>query len=89
MSGKSIILSILSVLLFVGVVFATVFMFKTSILLGILGIVLLIIPEIVRRKALSKSSGFLDKILAKFVVPVLFVVLTFIAIMAIGFWIDL
>lgn len=88
MSGKSILYSILSILLFVGVVFAIVFLFKFHFLLGIAGFVLLIIPELVRRKAISASYGFFDKLIAKFVVPVLFVAGAFLAIMAIGFWIQ-
>ena len=87
MNGKSILMSIFSVLLFVGVVLATVFLAKTNILLLIIGIVLLIIPEVMRRKALDQASGIIDNIVAKYIVPVLFVVLGFLAIMSIALWI--
>ena len=89
MSGKSIVQSIISVLLFCATIVAIVFLFKTSILLGIAGIVLLIIPELIRRKALSNASGLIDKLIAKFIVPVLFLVLAFVSIMAAWFWIQL
>lgn len=89
MSGKSIVQSIISVLLFCAVIVATVFLFKTSIPLGFIGIVMLVIPEIVRRKALSNATGIIDKLIAKFIVPILFLVLAFVSIMAIGFWIQL
>ena len=89
MNGKSVFLSFLSVVLFVGVVFAIVFLFKFMIIAGIAGIVLLIIPVIVQRKALDASTGILDKLIAKFIVPALFVVGAFLAIMGIAFWIQL
>lgn len=89
MSGKSILCSIFSVLLFVAVVFAIVFLFKSFGIAGIVGFVLLIFPEMLRRKAVSKSNGFLDRVLAKFVVPALFLAGAFLAIMAIGFWIQM
>lgn len=89
MNKKSILLSIFSVLLFIVVVFAIVFLFKFMIIAGIAGIVLLIFPAILQRKALSEATGIIDKLIAKFIVPVLFVVLAFLAIMAIGFWIQL
>lgn len=89
MSGKSIFLSFLSVILFVGAVFAIVFLFKFTIIAGIAGVVLLIIPVAVQRKALSASTGILDRLIAKFLVPALFVAGTFLAIMGIAFWINL
>lgn len=89
MSGKSIILSILSVLLFIVMVFAIVFLFKFSIIAGIAGFVLLIFPVTLQRKALSEASGIIDKMIAKFIVPILFLVLSFLAIMGVAFWIKL
>lgn len=89
MNGKSILLSVLSVILFIAVVFAIVFLFKFNIIMGIAGFVLMIIPAIFQRKALQAASGFLDKLIAKFIVPILFVVLGFLSIMAIAFWIQL
>ena len=89
MSGKSIILSILSVLLFIVMVFAIVFLFKFTIIAGIAGFVLLIFPVMLQRKALSEASGIIDKMIAKFIVPILFLVLSFLAIMSVAFWIKL
>ena len=89
MSGKSIILSILSVLLFIVMVFAIVFLFKFTIIAGIAGFVLLIFPVMLQRKALSEASGIIDKMIAKFIVPILFLVLSFLAIMGVAFWIKL
>ena len=89
MSWKSVVLSVLSILLFVGVVFTIVFFFKLFWIAGIAGIVLMIFPEILRRKASSEASGVVDKVIAKFVVRVLFVILALLSILAIGFWIRL
>ena len=89
MSGKSIILSILSVLLFIVMVFAIVFLFKFAIIAGIAGFVLLIFPVMLQRKALSEASGIIDKMIAKFIVPILFLILSFLAIMGVAFWIKL
>ena len=89
MSLKSIIYSIISVLFFGAVIVGIVFLFKFSIIAGIAGIVLLIFPAMLQRKALHEAEGIIDKFIAKFVVPVLFVVLGFLSIMAIGFWITL
>lgn len=88
MNKKSILFSILSIVLFILIVFATVALFKMNLLLGILGIVMLIFPAILQRKALDEAEGLLDKLLAKYIVPVLIVVLGFLAIMSVGFWIQ-
>ena len=88
MSGKSILLSILSVVLFIGVVFVIAFAFSVNFLFGILAIILMIIPAALQRKALSASCGIIDRLIAKFIVPILFVVIAFIAIFGIAFWMD-
>lgn len=75
MSLKTIIYSILSVLLFWGFLIVTLVLFGFNVVLGIIGIVLtLTIPPILMRRALSSSNGILDKIIAKFVVPILYLV---------------
>lgn len=89
MSGKSILLSILSVLLFVGVVFVIAFAFSFNILIGFASIVLLILPVLLQRKALDKASGIIDKLIAKFIVPVIFVLGALGAIFGIAFWLNL
>ena len=89
MSGKSIFLSVLSAILFGGMVFLIVYMFKFYLVAGIAGILLLAIPEIVRRKALDAADGVIDKLLAKYIVPVLFVLMTLASILGVGFWLNL
>lgn len=87
MSWKSVRLSIYSLLLFIGAVLGIIFLFKFNILLGFAGIVLLIIPAILQRKALDAADGIVDKVIAKFIVPTLFLIITFLAIMSIALWI--
>ena len=75
MSGKSIMLSVLSVLLFVGLLVATIFLFRIEWIVGVAGIVVMVfVPPIVVRKAYTAASGILDRLIAKFIVPVLFLV---------------
>lgn len=75
MSGKSLLLSILSVLLFWGLLAVTVFLFSIYWILGILGIVMvLVIPAILVRKAIISANGILDKLIAKYVVPALMLI---------------
>ena len=88
MSWKSIRFSIYSIVLFAGVVLGIIFLFKFHFLMGIAGVVLLLIPAKLQRIALDESSGKIDKILAKYVVPAIAVVLTILAIMSIALWIK-
>ena len=75
MSFKSIFLSILTVILFWGLAILTVFLFGVELIAGIAGLVVtLVIPPIVMRKAIGAANGFLDRLFAKFVVPVLVLV---------------
>ena len=75
MSGKSLLFSILSVLLFWGLLAVTVFLFAIYWILGILGIVMvLVIPAILVRKAIKSANGILDKLIAKYVVPALMLI---------------
>ena len=72
MSIKSIIYSILSVLLFYGFLALTVFLFAFYWVLGLIGIAaVLIVPFIFTKKAIVSAVGFIDKLIAKFFVPVL------------------
>ena len=89
MSGKSIRFSIYSIILFAAILVGIIFLFKFHFLVGIAGVVLLIFPVKLQRIALDESSGTLDKIIAKYVVPILAVVITFFAIMSIALWIKL
>ena len=88
MSIKSILLSILSIVLFVAVVFGIVLLIKTQFLFAIFGLFLFIIPVIVRAKAIDAASGKIDHAIAKFGVPAISVAIGFIAIMAVAFWIQ-
>ena len=75
MSIKSIILSILSVLLFYGLLAVTVILFSIYWLLGILGIVIiLVVTPILVRKAIAEANGFIDKLIAKYIVAVLMLI---------------
>ncbi|MBO4569692.1 MAG: hypothetical protein J5689_00545 [Clostridia bacterium] len=71
MSVKSILLSLLSLVLFLGFIIGIVFLFKTQFILGFIGIFLEIIPIKIHQKAVDEANGGIDKIFAKYVVPVL------------------
>ena len=89
MSGKSIRFSIYSIVTFAALLVGIVFLFKFNILIGFAGIVLLLIPAKLQRVALEESSGTFDKVLAKYIVPVLAVAITVLAIMSVALWIKL
>ena len=76
MSLKSIIFSILTVLLFYGLLAVTVFiLFSIFWLLGIVGIVVtLAVTSAFGRKAIVSSDGIIDGLVAKIIVPVLILV---------------
>ena len=88
MSGKSIFLSFLAIILFAGVIFALVMLIKTQPLLALPGLLLFIIPVALRNKAMDASKGKMDELLAKYLVPILSVIIGFVAIMAVAFWIQ-
>ena len=75
MSLKSIIFSIFALLVFYGLVIATIVLFGIDLILGIVGIVLvLVIPPILVRRAIKSANGLIDKLIARIVVPVLYLV---------------
>ena len=88
MSGKSILFSILAVLLFGAVLFGIIFIFKTSIVAGIFSLLLLALPVMLQRKAIDAADGTVDKYFAKFGVPLLAAVIGLVAIMSIMYWIS-
>ena len=88
MSWKSIRFSLYAIILFCACVVGIVFLFKFSVLLGIAGVVLLILPAMLQRKAMDEASGKIDKLIAKFIVPGLAVVAVFLAVMAVAYWIQ-
>ena len=85
MSKKSIMFSVLAMVLFVAVLFGIVNIFKIGVLFGILSIFLLILPVTLQRKALDEANGGFDKIFAKYIVPTFAVVATIGFVMFINF----
>lgn len=83
MSKKSIFLSLLALVLYVGFIIGVVFLFKVHFMLGIVGIALMFIPFKIQRKAIDEASGKLDEWFSKYIVPailliaILFIVLYF------------
>lgn len=88
MSKKSILLSILSLLLFAAVLVGIIFLFKTHFMFVIIGVLLFFFPVMMQKKAIDAANGKIDAIIAKFVVPALAVAMTFFAIMSVAFWIK-
>jgi len=88
MSGKSIRFSIYSIVIFIAVVLGIIYLFKYNILMGVVGIVLLFLPAKLQRIALDEASGKVDKIIAKYIVPGIAIILTLMAIMALALWIQ-
>ena len=87
MSWKSIRFSIYSIIAMGLCLVALIFLFKSNFLMGMIGVVLLVIPGMLHRKALDEAGGRFDKILAKYVVPLLAVAVGFLTIMSIALWI--
>lgn len=84
MSWKSILWSILSLVITIGLLFGATFLFMVNIVLGIIGIVLIIvIPQITMRKARDEATGIIDKVIAKYILPTATVILGGIAVMII------
>ena len=88
MSKKSIFLSILSMIVYVGVAIGIVYAFKMKILFGVLAIFALFIPAIIQRKAVDEASGRFDKLFAKFLVPAFAVVATLVIILSLYFFLK-
>lgn len=89
MSWKSMGLSILSFVLTIGLLFGTTFLFMLNIVLGIIGIVLLIvIPLVIRNKALWAATGVVDKVFAKYLIPIVTVIMAAMSVMMIIGWIP-
>ena len=87
MSLKSILYSVLAVLLAGGLLVLDVVLFGIQTILGIIGIVLiLVVPGALLRKAIREASGVLDRIIAKFIAPILIVAVGFFTIMYIFVW---
>ena len=71
MSLKSILCSIFAVLIFLGMLFGTIVLFGINIILGIVGIVVIVtVPSLLIRKAISSAQGVIDKLIAKAIVPI-------------------
>ena len=75
MSKKSILYSVFAILSGAGLLLATTFLFAIEWILGVVGIVLvLVVPGVLVRKAIVNANGVFDKLLAKFITPILIVV---------------
>ena len=71
MSWKSIRFSIYAIVLMSALLFGIVFLFGFNAVLGIIGIVIwIVVPGVMRRKALNEASGVVDRVLAKYITPV-------------------
>lgn len=86
MSGKSILYSILSLILYIAFLIGTVFLFKMQFILGIVGIALLFIPFKLQRKAIDEASGVFDKIFAKYIIPILLAIAILFIILYFTLW---
>ena len=88
MSGKSIFLSILAMIVYVGAAVGVVYVFRYNLLMGFLGILLLVIPVMIQKKAVDEANGGFDKILAKYLVPAFAVVATLVIILMLYFFLK-
>ena len=88
MNWKSLRFSLYAVLLFAAIMVGIVFLFKTHFLMVLIGVVVLIFPAKLQRVALDEASGTIDKVIAKYVVPALAILLTFFTIMSLAVWIK-
>ena len=87
MSWQSFKYSLLAVILTAVLLLGDTFLFALQTILGIIGIVLiLIVPGVLLRKANANAAGFLDKLICRFIAPVLIVVVGFLTIMSILVW---
>ncbi|MBR4745285.1 MAG: hypothetical protein IK070_01065 [Clostridia bacterium] len=88
MNWKSLRFSLYAVLLFAAIMVGIVFLFKTHFLMVLIGVVALIFPAKLQRVALDEASGTIDKVIAKYIVPALAILLTFFTIMSLAVWIK-
>lgn len=88
MSWKSLRFSLYAVLLFAAIMVGIVFLFKTHFLMVLIGVVVLIFPAKLQRIAVDEASGTIDKVIAKYVVPALAILITFFTIMSLAVWIK-
>ena len=88
MNWKSLRFSLYAVLLFAAIMVGIVFLFKTHFLMVLIGVVVLIFPAKLQRVALDEASGTIDKVIAKYIVPALAILLTFFTIMSLAVWIK-
>ena len=85
---KSLLLSIFGLLLTVGLIFATVYMFIIYWLLGFVGIALIaIFPQMVFRKAANKAEGVITLLFAKWVAPIASAVIALFLILTVFLWV--
>lgn len=69
---KSIILSILAIVISAALLFVVAYMFAYNIILGIAGVIFWgMINATLLSKAADAATGFFDRLLAKYVVPII------------------
>lgn len=84
MSWKSLGFSIFTFVLTIGLLFVATFLFMVGPVLGIIGIVILIIvPQIMMRKALNMATGIIDIVVAKYIMPIAIIIVGSMAVMMI------
>lgn len=86
MSGKSILFSILALVLYAALIVGIVFMFKVQFIVGIIGIILLFIPFKIQRKAIDEADGKFDQIFAKYIIAALLLIAIVFIILYFTMW---
>ena len=86
--GKSMRFSIYALLSWIAVIFAIIFAFKFSIILGIFSLALVIVPIKFQTVAIYEAGGRFDRIIAKYIVPLIAAVVFLIVILAVMIWIK-
>lgn len=88
MSWKSMLLSVLAMILFAGMLLGVVYLFMYYWVLGIVGVVLLaIFPRMLFRKAADAAVGPIDNLFAKVIAPILAAVFGAFFILTLFLWV--
>lgn len=69
---KSILLSILAIVIYVGLLFGAIMLFSIDIVLGIIGLVVwIVVSGIFWRKATDAADGLISGLLVKYIFPII------------------
>ena len=74
MKGKSILLSALALVLYIGFIVGMVFLFKIHFMLGIAGILLLFVPLKIQQKAAACAENKIEEIFSKYIISALLLI---------------